>query len=244
MTADADSLERLIPEALRPGDATGLATLDLHLERYAFAARHLRPGRLLDLACGVGYGTKLLRERGPAGITALGIDLSEEAVAHARRHYVAAGVSFERADAMRFSDAEGFDSIVSLETIEHLPDPAGFVDRLVGLLRPGGMIVASAPTTPSVDVNPHHLHDFSERSFRRLFGRRGLREEDALLQVQPFSLGSALRRDEARMRDLRPRLGSWYLRHPGSLLRRVGATLRFGPENRYLTVAWRREDRP
>jgi SAM-dependent methyltransferase len=244
MSADAKSLERLVPEGLRPGDATGLATLDLHLERYAFAARQLRPGRLLDLACGVGYGTKLLRERGPAGITALGVDLSEEAVAHARRHYAVAGVSFETADAMRFCDAEAFDSIVSLETIEHLPDPAAFVDRLIGLLRPGGVIVASVPTTPSADVNPHHLHDFSEGSFRQLFGRRGLCEEDALVQVQPFSLGSAFRRDEARMRDLRPRLGAWYLRHPGSLLRRVGATLRYGLENRYLTVAWRREVRP
>lgn len=244
MSADANSLERLVPEALLPGDTTGQATLDLHLERYAFAARHLRPGRLLDLACGVGYGTKLLHERGPAGISALGIDLSAEAVAHARRHYAAAGVSFETADAMRFSDAEGFDSIVSLETIEHLPDPQGFVDRLTGLLRPGGVIVASVPTTPSVDVNPHHLHDFSERSFRRLFERRGLREGEALVQVQPFPLRSALRRGEARMRDLRPRLGAWYLRHPGALLRRAGATLRYGLENRYLTVAWRREVHP
>ena len=37
---DSDSLERLVPEELASGDTTGLATLDLHLERYAFAARH------------------------------------------------------------------------------------------------------------------------------------------------------------------------------------------------------------
>ena len=50
---------------------------------------------------------------------------------------------------MRSSDADGFDTVVSLETIEHVPDPAGFVSRLVALLRPGGVFIGSVPTTPS-----------------------------------------------------------------------------------------------
>jgi hypothetical protein len=48
-----------------------------------------------------------------------------------------------------------------------------------------------------------------------------------------------LRRSETRMSDLRPNLLGWYARHPLALLRRVGATLRFGLTNRYVTLAAR-----
>ena len=58
-------LERLIPDQIRPGDTTGDQTLQLHLARYEFAAAHARPGRLLDIACGVGYGTRWLTDHAP-----------------------------------------------------------------------------------------------------------------------------------------------------------------------------------
>jgi 2-polyprenyl-3-methyl-5-hydroxy-6-metoxy-1,4-benzoquinol methylase len=238
MQPAADSLERLVPDRLEAPDATGLATLALHLERYEFAARHLRPGRALDLACGVGYGTKLLAER--SGGPVLGADVSPEAVAYARSRYAGPGVEFRVADAMTFADADGFDSIVSLETVEHLTDPQRFLARLVGLLRPGGHLIASVPTTPTTDVNPHHRHDFSERSFRAVLAPYGLAEVDCLRQVQRVSLGAVLARRELRMGDLRPNLAAWYLRHPRALLRRIASTLRHGVATHYLTVAWRK----
>ena len=201
-----DSLERLVPDALEPGDATGRATLRLHLERYEFAARCLAPGRVLDIACGVGYGTRLLADRGAAVRGVLGVDRSDAAVAYAQTRYGGAGVAFQVADAFAFRDAEGFDSIVSLETIEHLEDPGRFLAGLAAMLRPGGVLIASVPTTPSVDVNPHHRHDFNERGFRRMLAALGLTPFDALRQVQPVPLGAVLRRSEARMSDLRPHL--------------------------------------
>jgi len=238
---DADSLERLVPDALRPGDVTGEEALRIGLERYAFAARHARPGRLLDIACGVGYGTRLLTDRAPQVRSALGVDLAPAAVAYGERHYANERTRFEAGDAMAFHDPEGFDTVVSIETIEHLPDPRGFAAHIVGLLRPGGVLVASVPTTPSVDGNPHHLHDFTERSFRRLFAGRGLVETDRFSQDQPFSPLAVVTRGEARLQQVRPNLPAWYARHPGALLRRVAATLRHGFKNRYLTVAWQRE---
>ena len=238
MEPAADSLERLVPDRLAAPGATGLATLALHLARYEFAAKHLRPGRVLDLACGVGYGTKLLAER--SGGPVIGADLSREAIEYARRRYGGPGVEFRVADAMTFADAAGFDSIVSLETVEHLPDPHGFLAHAVSLLRPGGTFVASVPTTPSTDVNPHHRHDFSERSFRAAVAVHGLAEIDCLRQVQRVPLGAVLGRSETRMSDLRPNLPGWYLRHPLALLRRIAATLRHGLANHYLTVAWRK----
>jgi SAM-dependent methyltransferase len=238
MEPAADSLERLVPDRLGTTDATGLATLALHVERYEFAARRLPPGRVLDLACGVGYGTKLLAER--SGNPVVGADVAVEAIDYARRRYGGPGVEFRVADAMGFADEGGFDAVVSLETVEHLPDPHGFLAHVVSLLRPGGLLVASVPTTPSTDVNPHHRSDWSEGAFRAAGAKLGLVEVDCLRQVQRVPLGAVLGRSETRMRDLRPNLLAWYLRHPRALLRRVASTLRHGLANRYFTVAWRK----
>jgi len=236
---DAASLERLVPDGLRPGDVTGEEALRISLERYDFAAQHARPGRLLDLACGVGYGTRFLTDRAEQLTSALGVDLSEDAVAYASERYANDRTTFLACDAMQFDGGEGFDTIVSIETIEHLADPEAFVGRLVALLRPGGHLVGSVPITPSVDANPHHLHDFTDRSFRRLVGCHGLEVLDDLVQDQRFGLRAVLTRSEARLENMRENLPAWYLRHPGALLRRVASTLRHGFVNRYLTVAWR-----
>ena len=235
-----DSLERLVPDTLDPDDATGRASFELHLERYRFAAQRLRPGRVLDIACGVGYGTSRLAEAGGGEVDCLGVDVSEQAVGYARSHYGGPGVAYRVGDAMTFEDAEGFDLIVSLETVEHVPDPTALLGGLARLLRPGGTLVASVPTTPTTDLNPHHLHDFSERSFRDLVAGCApqLAEVAALPQVQPVSVLAVLRRSEARMGDLRRGLVGYYASHPGALLRRLGATLRFGFNNRHLTIAW------
>lgn len=238
MEPAADSLERLLPDRLEAQGATGQATLALHLARYEFASKHLRPGRVLDLACGVGYGTRLLAER--SGLAVVGADLSREAIEYARRRYGGPGVEFRVADAMTFTDTAGFDSIVSLETLEHLPDPHGFLAHAIALLRPAGHFVASVPTTPSTDVNPHHRSDWSERSFRAAVAVHGLEEIDCLRQVQRVPLAAVWGRSETRMGDSRPHLLRWYLAHPRALARRAFSTLRFGLANHYLTVAWRK----
>jgi len=240
MSVDASSLERLVPAELDARDATGRQTLALHLERYRFAARHARPGRLLDLACGVGYGTRLVADEAAGVAEAVGVDVAPEAVAYARDHYARPGVRFEVCDALAFRDAAGFDTIVSLETIEHVPDPQRLVAHLAGLLRPGGVLVASAPTTPSTDVNLHHLHDFTDRSFARLFEPHGLLAAASFRQVQPYRLFATVARREQRLADMRPALLRYYATHPGAAFRRLAATLRYGFTNRYLTVAWRR----
>lgn len=240
MPLNPSSLERLVPDHLSSADVTGRETLELHIERYRFAARHARGGRLLDIACGVGYGTRLLRDENQKVRWALGVDLSEESIAYARERYGCEGVEFRTGDAMEFEDPHGFDTIVSLETVEHVPHPAKLIENLVSLLRPEGILVASVPTTPSVDVNPHHVNDFTEKSFRRLVARQPLEERDCLRQVQAFGLTRTLRRRETRLAELRPNLLRYYALHPGAAFRRLVSTVRFGFVNCYITIAWQR----
>jgi SAM-dependent methyltransferase len=233
-----DTLERLVPDALSDTDATGHATLELHLQRYEFAAMHARPGRALDMACGVGYGSRLLADH--ARLEVLGVDLDPAAIAYATKRYADPRVRFECRDAQAFRDPDGFDTVVSLETIEHVPDPARLIERLVAAVRPGGVLVASVPTTPSVDVNPHHLHDFTEKSFAALLAPHRLTELARMHQVQRYAPVAILRRREARTADLRPNLLAYYARHPRAAIKRAVATARYGFSNRYVTIAWRR----
>ena len=167
------TLERIYPLKMDERLAADQATLDLHMQRYGFASRLLNGQRVLDMACGCGYGSALLAEQNPdKQIT--GIDIDPEAIAYAQANYQRDNLRYLCANAETFADSQGFDSIVSLETIEHLPNPQRLVDNYASLLAKGGRIIASVPTTPTLDGNPHHLHDFSPRSFHALFRRHGL----------------------------------------------------------------------
>jgi SAM-dependent methyltransferase len=171
---------------------------------------------------------------------AVGVDLSQEAVEYARHHYASRRVNFQQHDAMTFTDEKGFDSIVSIETLEHVPDPVGLITRLVRLIRTGGVFIASVPTTPSVDANPYHLHDFTERSFRRMGSAHGLKELTSLRQVQPYPFVKTLKREESRMEDMRQHLFLYYFNHPWAFAKRLWSTLRYGFTNRYLTIVWQK----
>jgi 2-polyprenyl-3-methyl-5-hydroxy-6-metoxy-1,4-benzoquinol methylase len=235
-----DTLERLVPEQIHAEDRAGAESLRFHLERYEFAAQHACAGRLLDLACGVGYGTRLLADR-RADLTSLtGVDLSPAAIGYAQAHYACERVGFLQADAMSFgSRGDTYDTIVSLETIEHLPDPHAFFDRLANRLAPGGVLVASVPTTPSVDLNPHHLHDFTAAGFRALGSQHELAELASHTQVQRVALAELWSRDRRfRRENLRAGLAGYYLSHRGALWKRVVTTFRHGLANHYLTIAW------
>jgi SAM-dependent methyltransferase len=239
MALDPDSLERLVPTELDPADVAAQETLALHVERYAWAARAARPGRLLDCACGVGYGTAiLLREAKPESV--LGVDVATEAIAHAMATYADPRIRFRVGDALLLDDVDGFDTIVSLETVEHVADPERLVAKFASLLRAHGRLIASVPTTPSVDLNPHHRHDFTARSFRALGARAGLVERASFPQVQRLGLGAAWRGRRFTGAKLRANLPGYYAAHPRALAKRIATTLRHGLANHYLTIAWER----
>jgi len=136
-----------------------------HWHRYAFARRYVVGKRVLDVACGEGYGSALLA--GVAG-SVTGIDIDAGAVAHARQRYSAlANVGFAEGSAasLPLPDASA-DVVVSFETIEHLPrvDQPRMLAEIARVLTSDGVLVMSAPNPVEYSAarnyrNPFHLHE-------------------------------------------------------------------------------------
>jgi SAM-dependent methyltransferase len=238
-TINPVTLERIIPDELSENEATGTETLQLHIERYQFAKQHLARGRLLDLACGVGYGTALLSED-PRVSMAVGVDIDEAAVRYAKERYRSRNATYICSEALDFQPDHQFDNIVSLETIEHVDDPQALFAHLVSLLAPGGRLIASVPVTPSVDANPHHKSNFSTKQFKGMGNMCSLKFVASLGQVQRYKPITVLMRREARTANLRGSLAHFYLRHPSHFLLRVSSILRNGFSNKYLTIVWKK----
>lgn len=234
---NSSTLERIIPDELSENEATGSETLQLHIERYQFAKEYLVMGSLLDLACGVGYGTALL-SGDPRISMALGVDIDNAAICYAKERYHGHNATYICSEALDFQPDHQFDNIVSLETIEHVDDPQALFAHLVSLLAPRGRLIASVPVTPSVDANPHHKSNFSVKTFRGMGNSFSLKHVTSLGQVQHFDPVAIIRRQETRTVNLRRNLSHFYLRHPSHFLLRVWSILQDGFTNKYLTVVW------
>lgn len=144
----------------------------IHLARYSFV-RELCVGKnVLDLACGEGYGSKLMADWGARRV--VGVDVSHEAIQRARSVFGSPGVEYLEADAGRLPDLfpnQRFELIVSLETIEHVPTPAQLLEDFKELLDPDGVLVVSCPNDwwyyPSEgEHNPHHLRKYTFSEFQ------------------------------------------------------------------------------
>jgi SAM-dependent methyltransferase len=157
--------ERVIPGQVDP---------DLwaeHVSRYAFAARWASGARVLDMACGAGYGTAELAGRARS---AVGIDVAPEAVDHARSAYRLPDLFFMPASvtAVPFRDGS-FDLITAFEVIEHLDNWRALLSEGRRLLRPNGVFLVSTPNREyytdsrgSSGPNPFHTHEFEFDEFR------------------------------------------------------------------------------
>lgn len=230
----SDSLERIVPDLIDERNATNQQSLRLHLERYRLASKYAQPGRLLDLACGVGYGAKLLITENNSVNEIVGVDIDSESINYAIERYAHPNIKYLQADALEFDDPAGFNTIVCLETIEHIKNPGALISRFQKLLLPGGRLIISAPVTPSTDANPFHEHDFSEKCFRRLFPTDTWKEITNKIQIQPFSLKYLFQKKKSK--SLRKNIIFHYMKNPGLFISRVRSLIKYGFKNRYLVL--------
>jgi len=108
-------------------------------------AGKIGPGtRVLDVGCGNGY---TCGEFLKLGCTVVGIDLSDEGLAHARQNH--SGGRFERLPAddeiLDHLGEAPFDLVISTEVVEHLYDPRSYARGCFAALKPGGRFICTTP---------------------------------------------------------------------------------------------------
>lgn len=143
-----------------------------HRARYHFAAPLVKGKTVLDIACGTGFGAKMLVQQGAA--TVVGIDYSEEAL-KLTKACGTADIDVVRADGTKLPFDDGsIDAVTSFETVEHIPDHKTFVKEIRRVLSPDGIAIMSTPnalyTQPvnGVPANPFHIYEFTPGEFQEL----------------------------------------------------------------------------
>ena len=199
------------PPGVPPLELTGERTLPdvpaenywfrRHLAVYEWIARQLAGKRVIDLACGEGYGSEVLARR--AG-QVVGVDANPEAHEHARLRYVRPNLRFERGLVDTFGEPGFVDAVVFLQTIEHVEDPVAVLEHLGSLLAPDGVAYVSTPNVLTLappgaerSGNPWHLKEYRAGEFRELC-------EAAFGQVELLGLFHARK---LRIHELALRLG-------------------------------------
>ncbi len=149
-----------------------------HWHRYAFARRFVEGKRVLDVACGEGYGTALL---GAVAATAIGIDIDVATIERARAAYGdGKRVRFIASSCTGLPlPSASIDVVVSFETIEHLvaADQLAMLIEFARVLTPDGLLVISSPNKRLYSdarsyVNKYHLQELYRDDFGRLLTRR------------------------------------------------------------------------
>jgi SAM-dependent methyltransferase len=143
-------------------------------------------GSVLEAGCGEGYGAARLAAGG-AGVVAL--DYDPTTVGHVRRRYPGLTVVRGNLVALPFGDRT-YDSVVSLQTVEHLWDQDAFVAECRRVLRPGGRLVVSTPNRLTFPPgNVFHTTELSAAELVALVDRHGGRAALRGLQHGPDLVG-------------------------------------------------------
>lgn len=146
----------------------GFADIDgqAHAECYR-RALDLSPAfrSAIDCACGTGYGSNLLAQRFQS---VAGVDIDLASISYARERYRAPNISFYDCDIGEVGTAiSQVDLVVSVETIEHVPDDQGMIRTFYSLLRPGGLLYVTVPHSPDLALtSPYHEREYRVEDLR------------------------------------------------------------------------------
>ena len=145
-----------------------------HLFRYQWAQQYVGPSmKILDLACGTGFGSALLSRA--VGVTVIGGDLDPPSLAAAAAEFgTESGPHFAAMDGTRLPLPDrSLDLILSYETVEHIERYRDFVGELARILKERGTLLLSTPnrlvTSPDgVIRNPFHTQEFDIPELERV----------------------------------------------------------------------------
>lgn len=148
-----------------------------HLHRYAFASLLAPNRRVLDAACGEGFGSAMLARSGARSV--LGLDIDIKTVNHAGARYAGANaLSFRVADvtALQSMPSASVDLICSFETLEHVEAQDDMLSGFARLLDSDGLLLISTPdrrtyTDLTGQSNPYHVRELYRHEFESLLHR-------------------------------------------------------------------------
>ena len=175
-------VQRDQPPGVPPLELTGERTLPdvpeenywyrRHLVVYRWIAARCAGLRVVDMACGEGYGSAVLAAH---AADVVGVDANPEAHEHARLRYASPNLRFERALIEDFEEGAPWDAIVFLQTVEHVEEPRPLLERFASLLAPGGVAYVSTPNRltlapPGAEKsgNPWHVREYTPAEYRAL----------------------------------------------------------------------------
>jgi SAM-dependent methyltransferase len=173
-------VQRDQPPGVPPLELTGERTLpdvpeenywfQRHLVVYEWIRRRVGGLRVIDMACGEGYGSDVL-SRSAASV--VGVDANPEAHEHAKARYSRPGLRFERNMIQLF--AEPADAVVFLQTIEHVQDPDELLEHFKRISDVAYIstpnVLTLAPPGAERSGNPWHVHEYRAEEFRALLER-------------------------------------------------------------------------
>ncbi|SDI36679.1 Methyltransferase domain-containing protein [Alteribacillus persepolensis] len=166
-----DTGERIIPENMKPDNGMLLE----HIARYYFAMPYTH-GRVLDIACGAGYGTKMVAKTRKKYISNIyGVDIDADVIRYANKMYYHPLLAFHTGDVLKpdlVKEIGTFDTVISFETLEHVPDDRQFLQRILSLVKPGGTLIVSTPFGKGRGQpcqSPFHYFQLTEAEFQQLF---------------------------------------------------------------------------
>lgn len=157
-----------------------------HVARYRYASEQLAGVTVLDLGCGIGYGSKML-----AGTNDVyGIDISDEAIDYAKSHYSHPRVTYLATSLDKLSSIEA-DAAVAFEVLEHLEDPRPLLSRLSKEL---GRLIVSVPDEdgypwrqPDGSTIAFHYRHYTRSEFVSLLDSCGWHVVNLYVQAGPHS---------------------------------------------------------
>jgi glycosyltransferase involved in cell wall biosynthesis/SAM-dependent methyltransferase len=163
--------ERIVPEADNCEPQFARKMYQEHIARYLFAAQSCEGRQVLDVGCGVGYGSQLLARQGAAHVTAF--DLSAEAIAHASRFYTHPAVNFRVESAAAFQLGRTFDVITCFELIEHVPAEVQeeVLRRIAAHLAEDGILFISTPRALEQKRSEFHTREYTREEFQSALER-------------------------------------------------------------------------
>ena len=142
-----------------------------HLHRYALAFGLAKRKRVLDIACGEGYGANLLAL---VASKVIGVDLDAGTIAHAKAKYRRRNLHFVQGSCTEIPcEDHSIDLVASFETIEHISEHDAFLSEIKRVLAPGGILVISSPHKAeyqkvSETPNPFHEAELDHDEFVQL----------------------------------------------------------------------------